>query len=51
LNFQVDGGYFSEYRLNYLVDGAMVMRKAESKVVEWPFRLTASAGLLLLEWR
>jgi len=51
LSFQIDGGYFSEYRLDYVVDGAMVMRKAESKVVEWPFRLTANAGLLLLEWR
>ena len=51
LSFQVDAGYFSEYRLNYLIDGAMVMRKDESRVAEWPFRLTASAGLLLLEWR
>jgi len=51
LSFQVDGGYFNEYRLDYIIDGAMVMRKAESKVVEWPFRLTANAGLLLLEWR
>jgi len=51
LNFQVDSGTFSEYRLDYSIDGAMVMRKAESKVVEWPFRLTAQTSLLLLEWR
>ena len=51
LNFEIDGGYFSEYRLDYTIDGAMVIRKAESKVMEWPFRLTANAGLLLLEWR
>lgn len=51
MSFQVDGGYFSEYRLDYIIDGAMVMRKAGSKLVEWPFRLTANAGLLLLEWR
>ena len=51
LSFEIDAGYFSEYRLDYLIDGAMVIRKAESKVMEWPFRLTASAGLLLLEWR
>jgi hypothetical protein len=51
LSFQIDGGTFSEYRLDYAIDGAMVMRKAESKVVEWPFQLTAEASLLLLEWR
>src|SRR4030042_1378977 len=34
-----------------LIDGAMVMRKAGSRIMEWPFRLTANAGLLLLEWR
>jgi len=51
LSFQVDGGYFNEYRLDYIVDGAMVMRKAETKVVEWPFKLMAGASLLLLEWR
>jgi hypothetical protein len=51
MNFQVDGGYFTEYRLDYVIDGAMVVRKAESKVVEWPFRLSAGASLLLLEWR
>ena len=51
MNFQVDGGYFTEYRLDYVIDGAMAMRKAESKVVEWPFKLSAGASLLLLEWR
>jgi hypothetical protein len=51
LSFMIDGGYFSEYRLDYAIDGAMVMRKAESRVVEWPFQLTAGASLLLLEWR
>lgn len=51
LSFQVESGYFSEYRLDYTINGAMVMRKAESSLAEWPFRLTASAGLLLLEWR
>jgi hypothetical protein len=51
LSFMIDGGYFSEYRLDYAIDGAMVMRKAESRVVEWPFQLTAQTSLLLLEWR
>ena len=51
LSFQVESGIFSDYRLDYAIDGAMVMRKAESKIVEWSFRLMANAGLLLLEWR
>jgi len=51
LSFQVESGIFSDYRLDYIIDGAMVMRKAETKVVEWPFKLTAGASLLLLEWR
>ncbi len=50
MNFQVDGGYFTEYRLDYIINGAMVMRKDGSKVVEWPFQLSAGASLLLLEW-
>jgi hypothetical protein len=51
MSFQVDSGYFTEYRLDYFIDGAMVMRKAASKVIEWPFKLNAGASLLLLEWR
>jgi hypothetical protein len=51
MNFQVDAGYFTDYRLDYVIVGAMVVRKAESKVVEWPLRLSAGVSLLLLEWR
>jgi hypothetical protein len=51
LVFQVESGIFSDYRFDYLIDGAMVIRKDESRLAEWPFRLTAGASLLLLEWR
>ena len=51
LVLQVESGIFSDYRFDYLIDGAMVMRKDESQLAEWPFRLTAGASLLLLEWR
>jgi len=51
LSFQVESGIFNDYRLDYSIDGAMVMRKAKTKVMEWPFSLTANASLLLLEWR
>jgi hypothetical protein len=51
LTFQIDSGIFSDYRFDYIIDGAMVMRKDESRLAEWPFQLTAGASLLLLEWR
>ncbi len=51
LYFQVEGGYFTEYRLDYFIDGAMVVRKGETKVVEWPFKLIANASLVLVERR
>ena len=51
LTFQIESGLFSDYRFDYIIDGAMVMRKDESRLAEWPFRLTAGASLLLLEWR
>jgi hypothetical protein len=51
LHFQVESGYFTEYRLDYVINGTMVIRKAETKFVEWPFKLAAGASLILLEWR
>jgi hypothetical protein len=51
LVFLVDEGHFTEYRLDYTIDGAMVLRKADSPLVEWPFSLSVTAELLLLEKR
>lgn len=51
LVFELESGIFSDYRFDYMIDGEMVMRKDESRLAEWPFRLTAGASLLLLEWR
>jgi hypothetical protein len=51
LNFLVDHGYFTEYRLNYNLDGTMVLRKADTELLEWPFNLSFNADLLLLEKR
>jgi hypothetical protein len=45
VNFLMDEGYFTEYRLNYSLDGFMVMRQTQQKVMEWPFRLSASVDL------
>jgi hypothetical protein len=51
LNFLVDKGYFSDYRLDYRIDGDMVVGRGETRLAEWPFTLTQSAALTLLEWR
>jgi hypothetical protein len=48
LYFLVDAGYFTEYRADYNVNGAMVMRKGETKLAEWPFTLTESTALSFL---
>lgn len=51
LSFLMDRGCFSDYRLDYSIDGAMVMRKGETRLAEWPFTLSENAELTLVEWR
>jgi hypothetical protein len=51
LNFLIDKGYFSDYRLDFSLDGAMVVGRGETRLAEWPFTMTQSAALTLLEWR
>lgn len=51
LNFLIGKGYFTDYQLNYNIDGGMVVRRGETRLAEWPFSLTQSAALSLLEWR
>jgi hypothetical protein len=51
LSFLMDKGYYSDYRLDYSIDGAMIMRNAAAKLAEWPFTLSENAELTLVEWR
>jgi len=51
VNFLIDHGYFTQYRLDYNISGAMVVRRAGTKLLEWPVTLSASADLSLLEKR
>jgi hypothetical protein len=48
LSFLMDRGYFTDYRLDYQIGGAMVVRKGGEKLLEWPFTLSASAALELV---
>ena len=51
LHLLLDAGYFSEYRLDYTVDGSMAIRQGETDLAAWPFTLAVNASLSLLESR
>jgi hypothetical protein len=51
LVFLADQGYIKEYQLNYVVDGAMVMREDGKNLLEWPFSLSVNASVSLLQKR
>jgi hypothetical protein len=48
LIFYLDEGYFSEYRLEYSINGEMIVRRADSRLAAWPFSLSVVAGLTLV---
>ncbi len=49
LNFQVEEGYFNEYRLDYKIDAAFVIADQHAKLLELPFSLSVFASILLTE--
>lgn len=51
LSFLIDKGYFTDYRLEFSIDGAVVIRNGETKLADWPFTMTQTAELSLLERR
>jgi hypothetical protein len=51
LTFLVDKGCFSDYRLDYSIDGAMILSRGDTKLAEWPLTLSENAELTLVEWR
>jgi len=51
LNVLLDAGYFTEYRLDYTVDGSMAIRQGEVNLASWPFTLVVNTSLTLLESR
>lgn len=48
LRFQVDKGWFSEYRLDFKTEAAFVMKKGKERLVEFPFSFSAFAEVALL---
>lgn len=51
LHLLLDAGYFTEYRLDYSVDGSMAIRQGEMDLAAWPFTLGVNTSLTLLESR
>jgi hypothetical protein len=51
LNLLIDAGYFTDYRLDYSVDGSMTIRQGEVNLAAWPFKLVVNTSLTLLESR
>lgn len=51
LHLLLDAGYFTEYALDYSVDGSMAIRQGETDLAAWPFTLSVNTSLSLLEWR
>jgi hypothetical protein len=48
LNFLVDRGYFTEYRLDFKTDAAFVMKKGAKRLFEWPFTFSVLAEINLI---
>jgi hypothetical protein len=48
LQFRVDKGWFTEYRIDFKSDAAFVMKKGEDRLAEFPFSFSAFAEVVLL---
>jgi len=51
LNLLVDGGYFTEYRIDFKTDAAFVMKQGTQRLMDFPFRFSVVADVNLLEAR
>jgi hypothetical protein len=49
LQFLMDRGYFSDYRLVHQTRASLVIKRGEAKLLEYPFDLTFSASLTLTQ--
>jgi len=50
LNFLIDKGYFTEYRLNYGIDASLFVKKADKVLMEWPLNLKFYTVLYLMNY-
>lgn len=48
VHINVDGGWFTEYRLDFKTDAVFVMKKGAERLLEWPFTFSVFAEVVLL---
>jgi hypothetical protein len=48
VDFLVERGYFTEYRLDFRTDAAFVVKKGEKRQFEWPFSFSVLADVNLI---
>jgi hypothetical protein len=48
LNFLVERGWFTEYRLDFKTDAAFVVKKGSKRLLEWPFTFSVLAEINLV---
>ncbi len=48
LNFLIDRGWFTEYRLDFKTDAAFVVKKESKRLLEWPFSFSVLAEINLV---
>jgi hypothetical protein len=48
LNFLIDRGYFTEYRLDFRTDAAFVVKQGQKRLNEWPFSFAMLAEVNLI---
>ncbi len=47
LNFLVDRGVFTEYRIDFKTDAAFVVKKGQERLLDWPFSFSVFADVSL----
>jgi hypothetical protein len=48
LNIQIDGGYFSEFRIEHKTEGSFIIKKGNTELFNCPFYLTVNASTILI---
>jgi hypothetical protein len=51
LNLLIDRRSFTEYRLDFAVNGALILFKSGAKLAEWPIRMSVFNTLSLVDSR
>lgn len=48
LRIQIDGGYFTEFRIDHKTGGSFIIKNGNTELLNWPFHLTVIASTILI---